>query len=184
MVIDFGAGPNPRSDANIFVDAYKWRDDYIVLNFLNTPYPFENNSSTKIYFCDVIEHITIFEIDKVLKEFHRILKPNGILEITTPNLDWIIARMYKKDWKEHAIAPWLNQYSNDNLNALSYLFGGFYNQNEYNISGMGHVCSYNLELLRFILNKNNFTDISRIPDMRNDIITSDAILRIVCTPNK
>jgi len=46
--------------------------------------PYEDNSFDFIIAGEVIEHI--HEVDKFVSEISRILKPNGILVITTPNL--------------------------------------------------------------------------------------------------
>jgi len=47
------------------------------------PYPFEDSSFSEIECFDVIEHLD--NIPKTLEEFHRLLKPGGILRITTPH---------------------------------------------------------------------------------------------------
>ncbi|WP_448562176.1 class I SAM-dependent methyltransferase [Trichothermofontia sp.] len=47
------------------------------------PYPFDNSSFDEIECFDVIEHLD--NIPPVMEEFHRILKPGGILKITTPH---------------------------------------------------------------------------------------------------
>jgi SAM-dependent methyltransferase len=55
----------------------------IVCNLDETPYPLDTCSFSKVECFDVIEHLQ--DIPKVLEEFHRILKPNGLLLITTPH---------------------------------------------------------------------------------------------------
>jgi len=47
------------------------------------PYPFNDSSFSNIECFDVIEHLT--DIAKTLEELYRILKPNGLLKITTPH---------------------------------------------------------------------------------------------------
>lgn len=180
MKIDFGAGPHPRSDADIFVDFYKWKDYYIQHDLTVFPYPFIDSLADKIYFYDTIEHIPFFEIDKVLVEFKRILKNGGILELTTPDLDWICERIYKKDWSISTDPGWLTKHEEGDLNAISYLFGGFMDNVEYKIPGMGHVCSYNFNLLKKILEKHDFSDIQRIEDSRNTELNRKAVLKVVC----
>lgn len=48
-------------------------------------FPFEDRSFDIILFCEIIEHLLIDPV-KVLKEIKRILKPNGALILTTPNV--------------------------------------------------------------------------------------------------
>ena len=66
MIIDLGAGPWPKHDATVKVDVNKWRDDYLIHDLSKVPYPFESNVATKIYFGDVIEHLSEFIVDVVL----------------------------------------------------------------------------------------------------------------------
>jgi len=47
-------------------------------------FPLENNSFDAIYAGEIIEHV--YDVLFFLKECYRILKPNGVLVITTPNL--------------------------------------------------------------------------------------------------
>jgi SAM-dependent methyltransferase len=47
------------------------------------PYPFDDSIFSELECLDVIEHLA--DIPKAMEEFHRILRPNGILKITTPH---------------------------------------------------------------------------------------------------
>lgn len=47
------------------------------------PYPFADRSFTTIECFDVIEHLD--QISPVLEEFHRLLQPQGVVQITTPH---------------------------------------------------------------------------------------------------
>jgi len=49
--------------------------------------PIENNSVDLIYCCHVLEHFKIKDIERVLKEWYRILKPNGICRISVPDFE-------------------------------------------------------------------------------------------------
>jgi ubiquinone/menaquinone biosynthesis C-methylase UbiE len=50
----------------------------------NQPLPFEDNYFDAIYCGEVIEHV--FDPDNLLLEINRVLKPNGLFVLTTPNL--------------------------------------------------------------------------------------------------
>ena len=53
--------------------------------FSKLPLPFRDKSFDVITFLEVIEHCDDIQNNKTIKEFYRLLKPNGILIITTPN---------------------------------------------------------------------------------------------------
>ncbi|XOB42194.1 MAG: class I SAM-dependent methyltransferase [Candidatus Nealsonbacteria bacterium] len=45
--------------------------------------PFPNNYFDGVLMCEILEHT--FEPQKMIKEAHRVLKPRGVLLVTTPN---------------------------------------------------------------------------------------------------
>jgi 2-polyprenyl-3-methyl-5-hydroxy-6-metoxy-1,4-benzoquinol methylase len=48
------------------------------------PLPFSDTSFDCIFTCAVLEHC--YEVEKIVSDFHRLLRPGGILIIGTPNL--------------------------------------------------------------------------------------------------
>lgn len=180
MIIDIGSGPHPKADANIRMDLHQWPGVTHVHDMLKTPYPFESNTFEKAYMGDVIEHIYIFDIDRVMTEVNRILKPGAILDVTVPDFRWIFERIVYGDWQEKANVGWLNPTNDPWKNALSYLFGGFHNVKEYRLNGMGHVNAFDEKSLTELLEKNGFTNCKRIPDDRNPEPARDAVLKIIC----
>ncbi|MBV6623526.1 MAG: methyltransferase domain-containing protein [Rivularia sp. (in: Bacteria)] len=48
-------------------------------------FPYDNEQFDVVLFCEIIEHLLMDPI-RVLKEIKRILKPNGVLILTTPNV--------------------------------------------------------------------------------------------------
>ena len=48
------------------------------------PLPFDDNRFDCIYTCAVLEHC--YEVDKIVQDLHRLLKPGGFLIIATPNI--------------------------------------------------------------------------------------------------
>jgi len=56
-----------------------------IVDLNKNPYPFESNSCDYILAEHVLEHLTIHPID-FFQECYRILKFNGILEFTIPNM--------------------------------------------------------------------------------------------------
>ncbi len=58
---------------------------------LNLPFPYQPNTFDLIFALEIIEHL--FDTDQFLKNIHRILKPQGILILSTPNLASIKNRL-------------------------------------------------------------------------------------------
>lgn len=52
---------------------------------------FEDNSIDLIYACHILEHFKRNEVGNVLREWFRVLKPEGILRISVPGFEEIIA---------------------------------------------------------------------------------------------
>lgn len=180
MIIDIGSGPWPKSDADIKMDLHLWEGVNCQHDLLITPYPFSDETFDKAYMGDVLEHIYIFDVDRVLQEINRILKKGAVFEVTVPDFRWIAERIVMGDWKQQANVAWLNPTEDPWRNAMSYMFGGFHNIKEYKMSGMGHVNGFDFKDLEKILQKNGFSNIERKPDERNPTPARNSILRIVC----
>jgi predicted SAM-dependent methyltransferase len=178
--IDIGSGPHPIPGADIRMDIHQWPGVNLIHSLLDTPYPFDDNTFKVANMGDVVEHISIFDIDRVLTEVCRILKPDGKLIVTVPDAAWIFERIVNKDWKEHANVDWLNPTDDPWKNAMSYLFGGFHNKDEYQLEGMGHLNAFNQNSLKELLEKNGFMDCNRYPDMRNPEPARNAVIKMVC----
>lgn len=180
MIIDIGSGPWPKADADIKMDIHPWNGVNCVHDLLNTPYPFMNEQFSKAYMGDVLEHIYIFDVDRVLTEIYRILKDNAVFEVVVPDARWIFERVVNNDWDTHANVDWLNPTDSSWENAMSYLFGGFHNKKEYKMAGMGHVNAFDFDSLSTLLSKNGFRDITRIPDTRNPYPARNSVLKVLC----
>lgn len=63
--------------------------------------PFEDNSIDYIYNEHFLEHLTVEEGQRVIKEFMRVLKPEGVLRIAMPDLEISIAEYLNPNWKEN-----------------------------------------------------------------------------------
>ena len=81
--LNLGCG-NTSKEGYINVDRVlnKTVDKIVDLNI--TPYPWKDNSIEEINIDQVVEHITL-PIDVFLFECYRILKPNGVMHLSTPN---------------------------------------------------------------------------------------------------
>ena len=59
---------------------------------------FKSNSFDVVTLFDVIEHLP--NPNATIKEIRRILKPNGLIAVTTPNIGSIPARLLGRNWEE------------------------------------------------------------------------------------
>lgn len=58
----------------------------IVHDLLDFPYPFEDGDADEIYLRHVIEHFGLSDIERILCEAHRILRPGGMLFVRVPHV--------------------------------------------------------------------------------------------------
>lgn len=56
---------------------------------------FENSSVEEIYACHVLEHFNRFEYKEVLKRWFDVLKPNGVLKISVPDIGAVVNQYNK-----------------------------------------------------------------------------------------
>lgn len=177
VIIDIGSGPHPKADSTIRMDVHPWPDVTHVHDLHNFPYPFPDNYADKIYLGDVIEHIIFLAAPLVLKEINRILKPNGVLDITTPDFEWIMKTLVNGEWEKNA-PDWLKKHEDPWDNAMGYFFGGWLHPEEYKIPGMGHINGFNERTLKRDLEAAGFINVVRVPDERNPEPGRDAVLKM------
>ena len=96
---------------------------------LEKPLKVKSNTADLVIALEVIEHL--FDTDLFLSEIYRILKPKGILILSTPNL---------------ASLP----------NRLRLLFGGYPKYLEYSRAGAGHIHLYTPTVISRQLTANSF----------------------------
>lgn len=114
----------------------------------------DDNSVEVIYCCHVLEHISRMDIQKVLKEWYRVLKPGGILRISVPDFAQAV-RIYLKTGDMTDVVgkihgkqdhPWNFHYMSFDFRSLSkYLKDtGFTNVSHYdcNLTEHGHIDDY------------------------------------------
>jgi len=88
VILEIGCGENPW---------FKGREDLINLDIRPIKdvvhiiadarkLPIRNNAFDHVFSSHLIEHFGHYEIDSILKEWIRVLKPKGVFEIRCPNL--------------------------------------------------------------------------------------------------
>jgi predicted SAM-dependent methyltransferase len=81
-VLDVGCG-RYKLRGSVGLDIVPLEGVDVIHDLNKFPYPFDDNSFDQIRLSHVIEHIE--SVTKTMEELHRILRPGGQLEITTPH---------------------------------------------------------------------------------------------------
>lgn len=82
-ILSVGCGNRKSESGVVRLDISEAVNPDIVWNLNQNPYPFEDSSFEQIECFDVIEHLE--NIPSTMEEFYRILRPDGLLKITTPH---------------------------------------------------------------------------------------------------
>lgn len=117
---------------------------------------FEDNSVSAIYSSHVLEHFYYHidnQIGKVLKEWHRVLKPGGQLMLSVPDLR-LVTWLYQH--------PYLS--AQERMGLMSVMFGG--QKNIYDV----HKVGFDGDLLAYFLQEAGFKQMERVRefDLFND----------------
>lgn len=109
--------------------------------------PFEDEYADEILAVHVIEHFYLWEVEDVLKEWHRVLKPLGTLILELPDFEKIIHFFGQ--------APRLS------YKQITALWWGLYGDPRYRDPDMCHKWAYTFEDMKEILSVVGFTDIQK-----------------------
>lgn len=139
-VLEICGGIMPISWENINVDIMDDPKVDIIAN-LHESLPLADNSIDKIISIATLMHFSLIDMTKVLKEFNRILKKGGILEIGIPSLEKIID-YYKSNGLDDV--------------CLRHLNGA--QKNEYDI----HLCTMDFKRLKQVLEGQGFNQATEL----------------------
>ncbi len=116
--------------------------------------PYGNDSVDLIRASHLIEHLTLEEGKALLVEIHRVLKPGGLVRISTPDVRMVLQHFMKRDMSYYnAIQPLEYVEARTETEKLSrILFSGDY----------AHRCVYDLEMMLSFLNQAGFTQFTRV----------------------
>jgi predicted SAM-dependent methyltransferase len=89
IILNLGGGGNCIKGC-LTVDVVSRADAY---TDITKPLPFADCSVDDIFCEEAIEHISLQQGESLLKECFRVLKPGGVLRITTPSLNWFAAHV-------------------------------------------------------------------------------------------
>ncbi|HTP29375.1 MAG TPA: methyltransferase domain-containing protein [Anaeromyxobacteraceae bacterium] len=84
------------------------RDAGVIRWDLTDPLPVSSNAIAFVYCEHFIEHISLQEGRRLLSECHRVLKPGGVLRLSTPNLrmlvdEYLLGRV--SEWRDVGWSP-------------------------------------------------------------------------------
>lgn len=129
-------------------------------------WPFKNNSADVIFGSHVLEHLTKIEGKYVIQECNRILKINGTLRLSVPDLRLFAEKFVNNDitfYKEV-----LNMKDGPIDGTMSERF-------MYVVSGMGHKYQYDVESLHKLLKDCGFDEINKRQYRESDIPEIDLL---------
>lgn len=124
------------------------------LDVENQKLPFKANFFEALYCGEILEHL--FNPDYLLDEVHRVLKPGGLLVVTTPNLSWWLNRLVLL----FGFQPYLTEVS------LKYNLGKFKPDSN---QVAGHIRAFTYKALKELLKIHHF-EILKI--LNNDVAKS------------
>ncbi len=106
---------------------------------LRNPLPFDDNSADFIFNEHFLEHLTVEEGQRALRDFLRVLKPSGIMRIAMPDLARMIYTYNDPNWKER-LMPYLKKFGLDFIQTKAELLN-------INFRAWGHKWLYDWEEL-------------------------------------
>ena len=106
---------------------------------------FSDASIECLYASHVIEHVPRVDLAPMLRDWRRVLIPNGTLMASVPDLN-ILAQIFIKD-ALHGV---------DKVAVMHMIFGGQENPHDFHYGG------YDLELMAWMLRDAGFRDIARV----------------------
>jgi SAM-dependent methyltransferase len=133
--------------------------------------PLENSTCETVFCSHVIEHIPNYKFEKVLLEFNRVLKKDGIVRILSPDL-FLLAKAYVE--KDETFYKKLLEEDENLRTDLGH--GGtfmncivspgqdtvvFNNSLSEFIGGLGHIYLYDFEMLKILLERYGFSDVKQ-----------------------
>lgn len=127
--------------------------------------PFPNDSVDFVYFGQAIEHLNpLYEVPPFLAECRRVLRPGGMVRISTPDLDLILASYLKGDMLEFAVEqPQPYRDARSKALRLAYLLFGSLGPHSTNDHYEGHHMVYNQASMTEVLEAAGFINVAFFP---------------------
>ncbi|MEW6305326.1 MAG: methyltransferase domain-containing protein [Verrucomicrobiota bacterium] len=128
------------------------------------PFPFPDGSFHFIFSEHMIEHIWFTEAQSMLKECHRVLKPGGVIRISTPNLRNVASLLFAPD---NQIKQTYIKLATDKYipHAINYRPGFVVNNFFWDF---GHYFVYDEETLELALQAAGFSNVKLVQPLESD----------------
>jgi len=174
LKLELGSGPHGEP-GYIHVDALKIGNVDIEADIRNLNW-LQDNSVDELYSSHTVEHISYTEIEEVLREWYRVLKPGGKIIIKMPDLDFL-CRSYVEGihsteevmvaifggFPDYPGGPdgWEKTSGNPNWERNSILDGSVPNPGKYTEWG-AHKALYTFESFKPRIERAGFTHVQRV----------------------
>lgn len=154
--LHIGCGNNILDNGWLNTDYYLYSDTIMYLD-ATQPFPLDNESFDYVFSEHMIEHISYPQGQMMLNECFRILKPNGRIRISTPDLSFLID-LYKED-KSYLQKEYIKWITDKRLKYASRYEDTFVINNF--VRDWGHQFIYDEKTLRLSMVKAGFSSIVR-----------------------
>ena len=157
--LQIGAGTN-LLPGWLNTNYFPWERNVLHLDATKT-FPFEDQSFDYIFSEHMIEHITYTQGLQMLKECHRILKPNGKIRLSTPDFQFLIDLYIQEHNDLQArYTKWMANYMREQEPDSAPVDTPIFVINNF-VRDWGHLFIYDEDSLRLSMEKVGFTTISR-----------------------
>ena len=153
--LNIGSGGRGLPDW-VNVELIRHRDTTLCLD-IRRPLPLASNSVRRILIEHVLEHVDFrSDVPSLLREFHRVLEPNGILRIIVPDAERFLIAYASRDPDAWRRLGWdVARLPHDICTPMHVINHIFHQSGE-------HLFAYDFETLRFALQEAGFQKISRM----------------------
>lgn len=90
LLLHIGCGPIDSPEF-VNVDAVPYAHVHVVTESIDELSEFADEAVDLVYMCHVLEHIKTPQVKRVLQEMRRVLKPDGVLRLSVPDFDRLVA---------------------------------------------------------------------------------------------
>lgn len=125
--------------------------------------PFKEGTFDMIVSHDVICHTAVKDDNKVISEFHRLLKPGGVVLLNTPAYNWLISEHDKAVHTSHRYTR-KEIIKKLRMNGLTVIKATYWNTILFPFLALFRLCKKN------IINKKTSSDLKKLPEWINNLL--------------